>query len=374
MSVSEIRLRQAKRLVAREFAEARTDDDTINKGAVALTPFAYDPVARRRRSAALVGDREASGSLYTPLLEQFRAIAAALQATAPRIRKACDTWCDERRASEYGMLNAVLSELQACFGRNYGGCNFSAYVGLLEPEANVIRIVASSHDSEIIGRRISRAMSTVFFRCIDENKTIKVTNEVAADELCVDAFEHRMRYPFLCTPLTASGQPVGILAMDGFCEAALSLQCNSLNGQTQAQRQIPAESPLPPDYDSRVSPFIRGRDLACKHVKLWRSRDSIIGVIESAGTGGSASTNVVAGHVCDIDRRRGSQHTIYKVKWEDGRRETDISLRAMKELLRITPAVLGVGIPLDKFHVEFAEYTASMIGQHLSRSVDCSFW
>lgn len=371
MSVSEIRFRHAKRLVAQGFASAQTDDDTLQKKeTVTHTPYVQDHAARRRRSAALVGNREASGSLYTPLLEHSRAIAAALQATVPRIRKACETWCDGRRASEYGMVNAVMSELQACFGRNYGGCNFCAYVGLLEPEANAIRIVASSHDCEMIGSRILRAMDKVFFKCIDEKKTIKITSKVAAEELCLNMFEHRIKYPFLCTSLMASGQPFGILAMDGFCEAAVSLQSQSLNGETKQQRQISSESPLPHDYHSRVTPFIEKKDLACKHVKLWRSRDSITGVIESDGTGCSASTNVVAGHVSDIDRRRGLRHTIYKVKWEDGRCETDISLRAMKDLLRITPAVLGVGIPLDNVHIEFAEYTASMIGQHLSRSVD----
>ena len=78
------------------------------------------------------------------------------------------------------------------------------------------------------------------------------------------------------------------------------------------------------------------------------------------------AARVVCGHVVGIDRSRGIG-SIYSVRWEDGRCETEISFRTIKDMLRSTPASLGVGIPCDAALVGFVEYAGRAIGELLIR-------
>lgn len=342
----EIRLRHAKRLALQEFAELATGGPQLT---VKDLPDALDPEGRQQRSAALVASCRAT-HLYTPLLEQCRSLAVSLRQATRRIRAVCEQWCHERRSTEAGMIEAVASELRRCFGETFGDGQFCAYVGLLEPKANVVRIVAASRESEVVGCCLCRESSPLIFECVDNNKTLRVETH--------GLFEGRN--PCLCAPLrTASGLPLGILAMDGFCDSALSLRANALRDKG------PDNGGFPQDLATRLSPFLRKGDEASKNVRLWRLRDTVHGVMDADVRRSSVGANIIAGRVCDVNR--SSRHAIYTVQWEDGRSETDISLRAMKELLTATPATLGVGVPCDDVLLEFADYVGSTLGDHLFR-------
>ena len=127
---------------------------------------------------------------------------------------------------------------------------------------------------------------------------------------------------------------------------------------------------IPKDYYDRLAPFIDKNDEACKRVKLWKlqtqNNTGILGRVNLQTVVSSA--RVICGHVYSIDRLKGIG-SVYSVRWEDGFDETEISFRAMKEMLRSTPAGLGVGVPCDATFLGFVEYAGKVIGEHIIRCV-----
>jgi len=180
-------------------------------------------------------------------------------------------------------------------------------------------------------------------------------------------------FPFICTPLRAEvGHPIGILSLDGLCSSATPLDAGVAisipNGDQHNAINIIVATPN--DYYDRLAPFVDKNDEACKRVKLWKlqKRNSTgihCGVnLKSVAT----SARVICGHVYSIDRLKGIG-SVYSIRWEDGLYETEISFRAIKEMLRLTPGHLGVGVPCDATFLGFVEYAGKVIGENVIRCV-----
>lgn len=294
------RLGHAKRLVWEEFFNEKEAQPA--------------PAQKARRCSSLA----AGSRLYSPSLEQCRALAVALRKTAPRINKICES-------SRRNIIDAVTIELNNCFS----GSRLRCFIGLLEPRANAIKIASTEVTLE-------RTKEPLVFACVDQNKTVRGEESSFFNP------------PFLSVPLLGC---IGVLVFDGFCESAISLHTDPLALLAGQKEEEVVENSLPICL-SRSSPFERGDDEACKRVKLWR-----------LNVDNETSARVVSGRVSDINRSR--RRVVYAVIWEDGHRETDISMREMRELIRATPKSLGVGIPLDEVLTEFCECVGVTLGAAL---------
>ncbi|KAJ1454815.1 hypothetical protein M885DRAFT_228691 [Pelagophyceae sp. CCMP2097] len=350
----EVRLRHAQRLARlallpaeRQLVEAT--EPGLDRG----------PAARQARSAALVA---AETQVYGMRLEQARALAVALENGAPRLARACALWCDARRGGgKAALLQAALFELDACLGKSFGGGECVARCALLEPGSTSVVVVTCGEGSKTYDR--GDAAVSALFRSADKSCVL--------EERLKD--EGLLRAPFIVAPLRREvGAAIGCLAVSGLCAAAVALD----RGNDVAALEDDEDFALPPDawedaaFEDRLKPFLRvEKDPdACRRVKLWRLRPTRNG-LASGRAPPKVAARVVCGQVVDSHRvkdRRGFA-TIFEVHWEDGLRETDLSLRAIKELLRVTPRRLGVGAPLDAAVRQFIEYAAVTIARHVLR-------
>lgn len=356
----EIRLRHAKRLAkaAQNRKTSDTEETLSTRNCVRLAAL-----PKRLRSSSLISS--ADTVIYSMILEQCRSLAVSLRTAAPRIAKACLLWCDVRRADEIALLKAAIAEIEMCLGHSFGGGNCCSYIGLLNPGAQSITYVAASQHSFMKGRSM-KSGEGIAFRCMETSKTFTVEDFEMATHIGIRFFGHpKQTFPFICAPLRAdAGCPVGILAVDGLCSNAINLDTGVAVSIPGFDNKIKYKT-HPADFYDRLAPFIAKNDEACKRIKLWRFQSK---KNKNKTSNALVAARVICGRVCSIDRLKGVG-SIYSISWEDGQYETEISFRTIKELLRSTPASLGVGVPCDAALLGFVEYAGKVIGEHLIRFV-----
>ena len=239
--------------------------------------------------------------MYSATLEQCRSLATALQRAAVRIeKKAAET--------ERGLIKAVLTEVELAVGPNFGGRPCQVRVGLLKDKDTL------AYDDELVQRDDS-----VSFQCLDEERTIRETDE-------------------LVIPVRG----MGVLEVRGFCKAAPPLR-------TQERPDVFCSD------NKRLGPYLdakkRKDDETLKsRIDLWRRPDH-----QSSGSVLKEPLNrvlasVVKGHVTDVDRQRGDRYVMYTIAWEDSLVETEVSARLMKDLVKVAPFTLGA-VPKSSTHL-----------------------
>lgn len=357
MSAKEVRLRHAKRLA--RFARNSTSRDSR----VALhlgSKLRHSSLPGCQRSARLVAGRDAA--VYSVKLERCRSLAIAFKTAVPRIEKACSTWCDVKRADEAALLNAAIAEIELCLGQSFGGGNCGIYVGLLNPGAKTLTYVATSSHSPVKEQRL-KADAGVLSRCITKGETVTVENIEISKESDLKLFgSPDGNYPFICTPLRAeTGRPLGILAVDGFCSNAMPLDAMTAPQSISSGMRTSAA-----DFHIRLAPFLAKNDDACKRIKFWKLQNDNKNENVYENSINRVAACVICGHVYNVDRSKGVG-MVYSIRWEDGKCETEISFRALKERLRATPTGLGVGVPCDTALQGFLEYAGKIIGDRLFR-------
>lgn len=347
MSARNVRLRHAKRLANTRLCKATVLETDIPKREECLASL-----SQRQRSAMLVSTFGAT--IYSVMLEQCRSLAARLRMAVSRIVRACSLWCDVRRADEAALLNSAIDEIKLCFGRK--GC--STYIGLLDPGALQVTYIAASSESNMKDRTLSFGKGIVF-RCITNSVTVVVDSLETAKQTGVHFFGPPLPklFPLICVPLRAEvGHPVGVLTVDSLASNAIPLEIGvTSDSNHHFDNLVTCE-----DYHDRLSPFVDKNDELCKRIKLWKLADKI-------GTNNTRSaTCLVCGHVDNVLRLEDIG-SIYRICWEDGSCDADVSFRVMKDVLRYTPAVLGVGVPSDSTVLGFIEYAGKVVGEHLMR-------
>ena len=359
MSAREVRLRHAKRLA--RFAHGRSGGVPKRESTNPKRYTALESIPRRQRSARLVSSSDSV--IYSMVLEQCRSLAVALQTAAPRTSKACALWCDVRRADELSLLRAAIAEIELCLGHRFGGGACCSYIGLLDPGAQSLTYVAANQEHGTKTCRIE-PNNGVALKCLNSSETVIIESVETAKQFGLRLAKSRTGdFPCICTPLRAMvGRPIGILTVNGLCSDATSLDFGAGVAPNNSSASCPKKVRTSPDYYDRLRPFVDKNDEGCKRVKLWRQRDANIATRVVAA-------RVICGRVVDINRIRGIG-SVYTVRWEDGCCETEISFRTMKDLLKPTPASLGVGIPCDSALLGFVEYAGRAIGEHLIRSVN----
>ena len=269
-------------------------------------------------------------------------------------------WCDEKRSDEHALLDAAIREVEMCLGHGGSCC---VYIGLLNPGAQSISYVAASQHSRMKGCSLL-ADQAFSYKCISESKTVLIQDLAEARRLGVHVFGNPLYiFPSVCTPLRARlGHPIGVLSIDGLCPNTTHV---AVAGITQGTSGNSEKNATRTDYCDRIAPFLAKDDEGCKRIRFWKLNDQF----KNEGTGiyYGVAARVICGRIYCIERPRCG--CVYFILWEDGLCEKNLSFRAVKELLRLTPESLGIGVPCDASLLGFVDYSGKIIGEHLIRSV-----